>query len=382
MKTFEDDLNFLKQHADVVVLEAKDSQARLAAVPAMQGRIMTSTLDGDEGMSFGWINRELISIHERQAHINTIGGEDRFWLGPEGGQFGLFFEKGDPFNYEHWHAPGPVDWGWWVLANRGADRAHFYKKFNLTNYSDTQFELSADRKIRLHSKPEISEIYNIKTPPELKIVSFESQNTITNLGSDAWVADTGLLSIWILGKFNSSVSTTVVLPYVLGSEAKLGPVVNDQYFGKIGPDRLKIDENGFVFFKGDAKHRCKIGLTAHRAKNIMGSYDKKHRILTLVNFTFPGKGHKYVNSLWGIQEEPYEGDVVNTYNDGPYQPDGKQIGPFNELESSSPAAALAPHDSLTHIHRTAHFQGSEAKLSQVTEQTLGLSLSDIIAAFG
>jgi hypothetical protein len=26
-------------------------------------------------------------------HINVFGGEDRFWLGPEGGQFSIFFAK-------------------------------------------------------------------------------------------------------------------------------------------------------------------------------------------------------------------------------------------------------------------------------------------------
>ncbi|MCA9733408.1 MAG: hypothetical protein H6696_01975 [Deferribacteres bacterium] len=381
MKTFGDDLSFLSRHADVVVLEAKDSDARVAAVPAMQGRVMTSSLDGEDGLSFGWINHELITVHERQAHINTIGGEDRFWLGPEGGQFGLFFKKGDPFNYEHWQAPGPVDWGWWVLSKRKADQAHFYKQFNLTNYSNTNFELSADRIIRLHTKAEISDIFKIAVPKATKIVSFESHNTITNQGDDKWHMGSGLLSIWILGKFNSSASTTVVLPFHPGPEAKLGQIVNDKYFGKIGEDRLKIEEKGVVFFKGDAKYRCKIGLSALRAKNTIGSYDPENKVLTLVNFTLPPEAKMYVNNLWEIQEEPFAGDVVNTYNDGPYQQDGKQIGPFNELESSSPAAALAPGDSMTHVHRTAHFQGPEEELSKITEQTLGLPLSAITSQF-
>ncbi len=381
MKTFGDDLKFLKQHADVVVLEAKDSPAQLAAVPAMQGRIMTSTADGEKGMSFGWINRELISIHERQQHINTIGGEDRFWLGPEGSQFGLFFKPGDSFDYEHWYAPGPIDWGWWVLAKRGTNSAHFYKKFNLTNYHNTNFELSADRIIRIHSRAEICDIYGIKTSPELKIVSFESDNTITNLGDHGWIPETGLLAIWILGKFNSSASTTVVLPYVTGPAAKLGPVANDKYFGKIELDRMKIDDRGFVFFKGDAKHRCKIGLSPRRTKDIIGSYDMERKVLTLIKFDLPANETRYVNSLWGIQDDPYGGDAVNTYNDGPFHSDGRQIGPFNELETSSPAAALGPHDSLKHIHRTAHFHGPEKDLNAIAEATLGLTLDEINAVF-
>ena len=30
--------------------------------------------------------------------MNVFGGEDRFWLGPEGGQFALYFKAGDPFD--------------------------------------------------------------------------------------------------------------------------------------------------------------------------------------------------------------------------------------------------------------------------------------------
>lgn len=381
MKTFGDDLNFLKQHADVVILEAKDSTAQIAAVPAMQGRIMTSSADGEKGLSFGWINRELISIHERQQHINTIGGEDRFWLGPEGSQFGLFFKNGEPFDYEHWYAPGPVDWGWWILANKSKDSAHFYKKFSLTNYHNTRFKLAADRRIHIHSKDQISDIYGIKIPPELKVVSFESENTISNLGKQGWTSEKGLLSVWILGKFTSSALTTVVIPYNTGSESNLGPVVNDKYFGKIEADRMKIDERGFVFFKGDAKHRCKIGLSPLRAREVLGSYDPQGKVLTLVKYNKPANETRYVNSLWGIQENPYKGDVINTYNDGPFHSDGRQIGPFNELETSSPAAALGPQDSLTHVHKTAHFHGTEDQLSEITEATLGLSIDDIKAAF-
>jgi hypothetical protein len=36
---------------------------------------------------FGWINRKLIASRKIQPHINVFGGEDRFWIGPEGGQF-------------------------------------------------------------------------------------------------------------------------------------------------------------------------------------------------------------------------------------------------------------------------------------------------------
>ena len=82
-----------------------------------------------------------------------------------------------------------------------------------------------------------------------------------------------------------------------------------------------------------------------------------------------------------FQQEPFRGDVINAYNDGPLTPDGAQLGPFYELESSSPAAAAVPGKGITHIHRTFHFEGSEADLDQLAVKLLGVSLKQICAIF-
>ncbi len=94
--TFGEDVSFLQTHTDTLVLAADDGKAKVAIVPSMQGRVMTSTSDGDAGLSFGWINRELIASGKLQPHINAFGGEDRFWLGPEGGQFSIYLRQGCP----------------------------------------------------------------------------------------------------------------------------------------------------------------------------------------------------------------------------------------------------------------------------------------------
>jgi hypothetical protein len=85
--------------------------------------------------------------------------------------------------------------------------------------------------------------------------------------------------------------------------------------------------------------------------------------------------------MWEIQDAPYGGDAANSYNDGPPAPGAKPLGPFYELESSSPAAALAPGESLTHVHRTFHFEGPEAELDAIAMATLGTSLGEIASAF-
>ena len=91
--TFSEDVAFLKKHVEVITLGQGAGQPQVAGVPAYQGRVMTSTVGGGEAPSHGWINYDLIDSGKTGPHINAFGGEDRFWLGPEGGQFSIFFKK-------------------------------------------------------------------------------------------------------------------------------------------------------------------------------------------------------------------------------------------------------------------------------------------------
>ena len=75
--------------------------------------------------------------------------------------------------------------------------------------------------------------------------------------------------------------------------------------------------------------------------------------------------------MWEIQDQPYAGDVVNSYNDGPPAPGVPPLGGFYELESSSPALALAPGESHTHRHRTLHLTGTPAALDALAQAALG-----------
>src|SRR5882757_2555257 len=107
--TFADDLAFLRKHTSVVLLADTAGQAQVAVAPAWQGRVMTSTAGGGTGTSYGWVNRDLIASGKFVPHINVFGGEDRFWLGPEGGQFSIFFAKDAKFDLEHWFTPAALD---------------------------------------------------------------------------------------------------------------------------------------------------------------------------------------------------------------------------------------------------------------------------------
>jgi len=376
---FKDDLAFLRSHTKVVVLTGADGLAQVAVNPDLQGRVMTSTAAGPDGLSFGWINRELLASGVNNPHINAFGGEDRFWLGPEGGQFSIFFKKGDPFDLDHWRTPPAINEGAYDIASQEADRIHFRKAMRLLNYSGTEFELELNREVRVLGTEDVAAL-GVAVPEGVKLVAYASDNKITNTGAAAWTKETGLLSVWILGMFNPSPTTIIIIPFKGGPEAELGPAVNDAYFGKVPADRLVV-KDGVLFFSGDGKYRSKIGISPKRVLPFAGSYDAANEVLTLVHMTIPDGATDYVNSMWEIQEKPFAGDVVNSYNDGPSAPGAKPLGPFYELESSSPAAALGPGQTLAHVHTTMHFQGPEKALDGIARKVLGVGLEEIKNAF-
>jgi len=376
--TFADDVQFLQQHTEVLVLSDSSGQAQVAVAPAYQGRIMTSTAQGGSGLSYGWINRELIASRKLQPHINVFGGEDRFWMGPEGGQFSIFFAKGVPFDFEHWFTPACIDTEPFHLLKKSATAATFGREFTLTNYSGTVFQVKVDRTIRLLQPAAAWRKIGLPALPSLKLVAFESDNKITNTGKEPWTKNTGLLSIWILGMFNPSPQTTIVAPIVAGDESLLGKKVTSDYFGQVPPERLVVKDS-VIFFKGDGQYRSKIGIGPKRSRGLLGSYDAANKVLTLAYYTQPKGVTDYVNSLWKLQDDPFNGDVANSYNDGPVN-GGKPLGPFYELESSSPAAALKPKGSLRHVHTTIHLNGPEQDLDLVARATLGVTLQEITTA--
>ncbi len=377
--TFGDDVAFLKQHTDVLVLSDKADKAQIVVAPVWQGRVLTSTAAGTNGASFGWINRDLIASGKLQPHMNAFGGEDRFWVGPEGGQFALFFAKDAPFDLKHWQTPAPIDTRPYNVVRRTGTTLDFNAQFALTNYAGTTFEVKVDRAVKLLSTFQAWQSLHLKPVPRVNLVAYESVNKISNAGSQAWTKETGLISIWILGQFNPSPSTTIVVPIQGGPESELGTRLTSDYFGSIPPDRLTVKDN-VIYFCGDGQFRSKIGINPKRSKAVLGSYDAANQVLTIVQFSQPKDVTDYVNSLWKIQDHPFGGDALNSYNDGPPSPGAKPLGPFYEMESSSPAAALAPGVSLEHTHRTIHLSGAKASLDAVARSVLGVSLAEIESA--
>jgi uncharacterized protein DUF6786 len=372
-KSFEEDLAFLSQHGKVQVLSSATG-GRIAISGQYQARVMTSAV-GAGKPSLGFINRQFIEAGLTGTAFDNYGGEDRFWLGPEGGQFGLYFPASKPFSFEFWQTPHELQEGAWQVRAESPTSITYAHAFSVANYQERVFKVEVERKLTLLSLEQATQQLGMALPPSVSWVGFSSNNQLTNTGSEPWLEASGLLSVWVLSMFAPVPGTQVIVPF---ETAGSGEIVNDRYFGKVPAERLFVNEQkGFLAFRADGKYRSKIGLGPTRAKRALGSYSEPAHLLTLVLYTKPPGATRYVNSMWERQALPYAGDVINSYNDGPPAPGKPPLGGFYEIESSSPAAALSPGGSLSHEQQTYHLSGPRADLDALARQVLGVSLSDL-----
>lgn len=366
------DAAFLRKHLNNTIELWNEAGARILLSADYQGRVMTSSTNGDTGTSAGWINYDLIASGTFREQFNPVGGEERLWIGPEGGQYSFYFKEGDSFLIKNWQVPPIIDTVAYQVTHSDSVSVEFSQKAIVTNYSGIDFNIFINRNIRLLEKQILESRIHSHIPENIKWVAYETENVVKNTGDSAWKKETGLLSIWLLGMFTPSDETVAIIPLHNHNTAK--SFITDNYFGQIPSNRLLIQDS-VLLLKCDGKHRGKLGLMPAIAKPLAASFDFKRNMLTLILFDIDSNGD-YVNSKWELQKEPYKGDVVNAYNDGPLE-DGSQLGPFYELESSSVALPLQPGEMLTHKQITCHFEGDYPTLKALALDLLGVNLDNI-----
>lgn len=376
-RDFGHDVKFLKQYDSVIILTSDDKNAQVVISPKYQAKVFTSTAGGINGKSFGWINYKAFTAPV-DIHMNGFGGENRFWLGPEGGKFSLFFQQGKKMEFENWKTPEPFDIGAWTVVKKSHGFVLMKKDMQLKNYAGTDLTLTAKRNISILDREEIGRKTGITLSDSVKAVGYLAANSITNTGNFEWTEKTGMPCIWMLDMLTPSSKTIIAIPYRQDVPDTTIKVATTNYFGEIPTERIRI-KNGVVLFLADGKSRGKLGINPQRAKPVAGSYDATNGVLTITLFDLDPSA-KYLNQEWTTTKAAFSGDAVNAYNDGPLA-DGTQMGPFLELESVSPAAFLKPGETLNHNHYVFHFMGSKKSLEEISKKLLGISPGDIEAAF-
>lgn len=367
-KKFKEDVSFVQKYQNTITL--KNRTSAILIVPSYEARVMTSTTNSDSSFSNGYLDYDFIKSNSIKKGGNAYGGEDRLWLGPLGSKYTLFYD-GKDIKGENWFIPKAIDAEPYEQLSLTGTSVHFRKNTNLKNNIGTIFNISIDRKIKIFSKSEIENQLHINLPLTISSVGFQSKNIITNLGDD-WVEKEGIIAPWVLGMFKGNKKSVTVFPIKNAQDKNIDI---RKYLNSFSEERMKIKDSA-LFFKTDGLFRSKIGVPKQHAKSIIGNYDAKNSILTIVTFSF----NHHDNFLSSVEKEIdklYDGDVVNSYNNS-----GKESSPtFFELESAASGKILKSGKTNTHIHNTFHFEGDETALSSLSKQLLGCNLNIIKSRF-
>lgn len=363
---FERDLSFLRERdADLVVLE--NGPAALIASAKYQGKVFTSTTGAGE--SQGYVNYEAFDVSPPAPHINAYGGEQRLWLGPEGGRQAIFFAPGADFDGEAWQTPPPLDHEPWEQVAREERAVEFAKRARFRNRAGETFDARIGRRVSLLTEAELSGVFG-EAVEGLAGVGYVTDNSLTNAGAAAWEPASGTVSLWALDMLPAGDSVAVVLPVREGGTGVVD-TTNAGYFGPTPPSRLRVVD-GAVLLRGDGAEVGKVGLPPKHATGRLGSVDLARAVLTVIDYDLDAEA-RYQGMEWRELDDPYAGDAVTSYNHGAAPGEAS----FFELESVGPAAFLAPGETATHRHAVYHFTGPTEAVAAAAERLLGVDVATV-----
>jgi hypothetical protein len=326
------------------------------------------------------VNATAIDAGEVDPHFNNFGGADRFWLGPESGQFGLYFPPGAALTRQTWRVPDAFDRGPFKVVRQEEGKIVFTRDMTVSNYVGQKFTVHTEREIGILGAAALPSELGVELPVGVSYGGAYSLNLIANDGEDRWNSEKGLVGIWILGQFNASETAVVIAPFREGDPMEIGPQFNDDYFGRVSvltPKRLKVLGNA-VLFRADARWVGKFGIGQRRTTGVAGAMDFAKNLLTIVKFDVPPSPERYGNATWvKEQAHPYGGDAFFSYNNGADRPGDVAEAAFFELESASPVQPLGPGESIRHRHATHHFQGDFDELAALARRILGVDLAAV-----
>ena len=364
--TFGDDLSFLRKHLEPIVL--KEGKRQIMVSPEFQGRVFTSTSRGLEGDSYGWFNKNIISSDSAKLNMSKVGGASRIWFGPDQGPNTVFVRVDSETNEKVKGAPVDLDEVQFQISKKSNTSVAMGSKMHIENNKGFQFYLDVNRKVELLDFKDVISNLHISLNDKIEFVAFKAETTMTNIGNENWSVEKGLISLWELGCMIPSSKTTVIIP--LKGKIEKATI----YFTEIDSTRIVI-KNNVMYYRADANYFNKIGTLPENTLPYFGSYSPELNRLTVVKFSF-NNDTDYVNSHEKFIENQLRGDVINVFNDGIWGDIGP-FGPFYELETSSPAKALKVGESMSHIHETYHFEGSQEDLSRISMDVFGVALETV-----
>lgn len=359
---------------EIYVLTGRNRQRKVLVCPQLAGRVLGTSFSGESGTFGGYINHRAFTEGMKDAWDNW-GGEERYWLCPEGGQYGLMFrDKRESFS--HYHVQDGINNQPYEVteASPHGSFLRMRSRMRLQNKQGTNFDVEVAR----HISPLDNCPYANGCGSSVDVVGFQSESTLSNIGQIPFSRDTGALAHWHIGQFPVGKHTIAAIPYRASSSED--PPIREDYFkdfclGGFMPRHHYSKLNNCVLLKADGRVRTKLGQNSSRAAGLLGSYNLETGEVVLMDYDFYPK-LEYVASYWYHQPRPYHGDVISLSVEGPNEPGGP-AGRCYELEAMSPALWLDPGESFTWRTRTMHLRGAKQTVAPIFERFLGPNLAQL-----
>ena len=264
---------------------------------------------------------------------------------PKAASSRLYFSQGDAFDLDHWQVPEAFDWGKWDVDSKSADAVRFRRRMTLVNYSGTPLDVDVDRNVRLLRPADFAthlgtQLWTGRSHGGIRIVQHDHERraraVAAQFGARVRLDSRDVHAVSQDDNHDS-------LRARRGIDA--GPRRQRRVLRQSAVRSPARDKDRSIFFRGDGQYRSKIGLSPSRARSVAGSYDDERHVLTLVQYTRPPDASEYVNSMWEMQREPFKGDVINSYNDGPPAPGNRLLARFTSSKRHRRRSASHPTSS-------------------------------------
>ena len=371
---------------DPVVLQGEDQNKVVVVTPELVGRVLCTGLDGIEGYTDCYIDEGQIkkgaAQSERAGKWSSFGGEERIWLAPEGGKYGLYYQQGEAQEFQNYMVPESLNSTRYQVMGKSEDGGSvtFKAPLQLVNYQGTNFDLEIVRKVQiLESCP-----YALGFGHKIESVGFETNTWVRNVGDKPLTRESGAIGVWTLGQFPAKDHSVIIVPFRSGPDSLLGPVLNTEYFktdmidttkaprGHTYGDYWEVKED-FALVKANGSVMTKIEMGPKRSLGRLASVDLQEFEMTIVEFRmYPELD--YVASYWlPYDANPYDGAAISVFVLS------KEAGvpPFYELEVISPALFLQPSEQYQHISRTYHLRGDRDTIAQICQRHLNADLETL-----
>jgi hypothetical protein len=323
--SYHDAVNYLIQKTSVIELYDQFG-GRIAVCPEWNGKILTSTCDGLDGGSFGYVNVHAIDTE----CFDDFGGEDQWTISPLIHSF--------------------------TVEDISEHKAVLQRTLPMTDADGMSVELNLSRSISLLSRKRIrtsfgDAVADALEQEDVSVVGFRTENTVRTQ-EQAHIASRQR------GTFNASPHTFIIVsipPHDFMPE----PLPMDiDYLGGSPHGRIRHLSEALLI-RADGHGRCRTTIPLVAAPDIFGAVELRFGTLTLWTFDVPGDS---------------EEDVIRIYNSGRSSASGLAWAVYYEMNCFSAAQLLQPENPLTYCQCTLHISAANDVLDRLVQQIFNMSL--------